>query len=261
MLIVPLLMTILGAAAGSFAALAAERTLRGEGLVFDRSRCRSCKTTLGPADLVPLISFAALRGRCRHCGAPIPPALWQAELAGALFGGAAALSAPDPGRALLLAGWFWALLALAVADLRRFRLPDALMIPAALLGLGLALAGDGTGWPAWDQRLAWALIGATGGLGAFWALRVVYRWRTGRDGMGMGDVLLAGVLGLALGPDRLPLAVLLGALTALVLAGLRAGRKRRPLTRLGRVPFGASLAMAGAAVALFPAFVQFGTMP
>ena len=68
-------------------------------------------------------------------------------------------------------------------------------------------------------------------------------------------------LGLALGPDRLPMAVLLGALTALVLAGLRAGRRRRPLTRLGRVPFGASLAMAGAAVALFPAFVQFGTMP
>ena len=150
----------------------------------------------------------------------------------------------------------------------------------ALIGEILALAGDAAPMA---FLLAGLIAGATGisyavlvrvfplaggdavfvarGLGAFWALRVVYRWRTGRDGMGMGDVLLAGVLGLALGPDRLPLAVLLGALTALVLAGLRAGRRRRPLTRLGRVPFGASLAMAGAAVALFPAFVQFGTMP
>jgi len=255
------LMTLAGAAAGSFAALAAERLLRGEAVLWDRSRCRSCGTVLGARDLVPLIGYPLLRGRCRHCGARIPPALWQAELVGAAMGAAAGLMAPDPLRALLLAGWCWALLALAVADLRRFRLPDALLLVAAALALALALAGDGSGWPAWPERLGWALAGAACGGGAFWLVRRLYRWRTGRDGMGMGDVLLAGVLGLGLGPERLPMTVLLAALSALALAGLRAWRRSRPLHRLGRVPFGASLALAAVLMALFGEFVQFGTMP
>ena len=107
----------------------------------------------------------------------------------------------------------------------------------------------------------WALAGAACGGGAFWLVRRLYRWRTGRDGMGMGDVLLAGVLGLGLGPERLPMTVLLAALSALALAGLRAWRRSRPLHRLGRVPFGASLALAAVLMALFGEFVQFGTMP
>lgn len=245
-----ILMAFLGAALGSFAALAAERVLRGAPVLTGRSECRSCKTVLGARDLVPLLSWPLLRGRCRHCGAAIPPVLWQAEITGAVMAVLAALTAPDPARAVLLALWCAAMLALALADLRRFRLPDALMIPAALLGLALALAGDGSGWPDWSQRLTWALAGAAAGGGAFWAIRAGYRALAGREGMGMGDVLLMAAIGLALGPERLPWVVLLGALAALGLAALRAWRRGRPLRRAGRMPFGAALALAAVAVAL-----------
>ena len=153
-------------------------------------------------------------------------------------------------RALLLALWMWSLLALALADLRRFRLPDGLLASSAALGLALALAGDGTGWPAMADRLEWALFGAAAGGGAFWAIRAGYWLFARREGMGLGDVLLMAALGLALGPLVLPMVVLLAALTALGLALLRARRKGRSLRRLGRLPFGAALALAGAVVAV-----------
>lgn len=235
---------------GSFAALLAERLLRGETVMLTRSRCLSCGAILRWAELVPLLSWPLLRGRCAHCGARIPSLLWQAEIAGAAIGAAAALSAPDPGRAVLLAGWMWTLLALALADLRRFRLPDALVALAALLGLGLVLAGDGTGWPPLIDRLTWAFWGVLAGGGSFWALRAGYRLATGRDGMGLGDVKLMATLGLTLGPDRLPLLVLTAAVAAMAVAASRARRKGRSLKRLGRVPFGAALALSAIVLAV-----------
>lgn len=245
-----ILMALAGAAAGSFVALVAERLPRGQPVIAARSACRSCGATLRAHELIPLLSWPWLRGRCAHCGARIPSILWQAELVGALFGLLAALGAPDPARALLLAGWSWALLGLALADLRFFRLPDPLTAAAAVLGLGVMLAGDGTGWPDLTQRATDALAGGLAGGGAFWALRIGYRWRTGRDGMGMGDVKLAAALGLGLGLAALPITVLVAALGALAMALLRAWRKRRPLNRLGRVPFGAALALAAVAIRL-----------
>ncbi|MCB1396377.1 MAG: prepilin peptidase, partial [Rhodobacteraceae bacterium] len=137
------LFLLAGAAAGSFMALVAERLLRGEPIALTRSRCRSCGTVLRARDLVPLLSWPLLRGRCANCGARIPAILWQAEIAGAAMGVAAALAAPDPARALLLACWMWALLGLALADLRRFRVPDLAVAAALLLGMALVLGGDG----------------------------------------------------------------------------------------------------------------------
>jgi leader peptidase (prepilin peptidase)/N-methyltransferase len=166
------------------------------------------------------------------------------------MGLAAAVAAPDPARALLLALWMWALLTLAVADLRWFRLPDPLVLVAAAAGLALALAGDGSGWPDLTARAQDAMIGAAAGGGSFWLIRVTYRWWAGRDGMGLGDVKLMAALGLGLGVERLPLVVLFAALVALALSVLRAWRKRRPLNRLGRVPFGAALALSAAVVAI-----------
>ena len=208
--------------------------------------------------LSPRVVVGVLLGAALEAIAPALPLALGVELGaelaiGALMGVAAVWVAPDPLRAFLLGGWMWALLALAVADLRWFRLPEPLMALAALLGLGLALAGDGTGWPDLTDRVSEALLGAACGGGAFWLIRAGYHWRTGREGMGFGDVLLMATLGLALGPARLPMVVLLAAVTALTLSTLRAWRKGRSLRRLGRLPFGAALALAGALVAVLPA--------
>jgi len=243
-----LLVALSGPAAGSFAALLADRLPRGEPVMLARSRCRSCGAPLRWFELVPVVSWLLQRGRCPRCGAPIPARLLQAELVGLGFGLGAAFLAPTPVTALLGALFLWCLLALALADLRFFRLPDTLTAALALLGLALMLAGDGTGWPLWQDRLVAALLGAFAGGGAFLALRLGYRRVAGREGMGLGDVKLMAGIGAGLGVAALPLVALLAAVSALGVAALRAWRRGRGLRRAGRVPFGAFLALAAAAV-------------
>lgn len=228
---------MLGPAMGSCAALLAERLPRGEPVVAARSCCRSCGAALGARDLVPILSWLALRGRCRSCGARIPVRLLHAEIAGLGLGATAAGLATGPLETVAGALWLWCLLALAMADLRAFRLPDPLT--GALLVFGLAAS-----WPDWDG----AALGAALGAGVFLALRLGYRALAGRDGMGLGDVKLMAGLGAGLGAAELPLVALIASVSALTVAVLRAWRRGRRLRRLGRVPFGAWLAAAGAAV-------------
>ncbi|MCC5986835.1 MAG: prepilin peptidase [Pararhodobacter sp.] len=245
---------LLGPAAGSFAALLAERLLRGEPVALERSRCRRCNQVLGWRELVPIWSWLWQKGRCAQCGAPIPPALLQAELAGLGLGLGAVLAAPDTATALAGATFLWCLLALALADLRRYRLPDALNAALLLLGLALALAGSGAGAAAASPggRLAASLVGALVGGGVFWALRAGYSAMTGREGMGAGDVKLMAGIGAGLGAPALPMVALLAGLSGLALAWWRARRRGRKLSRTARVPFGALLAAAAAAVWLLP---------
>lgn len=231
------LLAPLGAAMGSFAALLADRLPRAEAVVMARSACRSCGTVLAGRDLVPILSWLSLRGRCRHCGARIPGWLWQAEWAGLGLGLLAAVWGGGGWDALAAALWLWCLLALALTDLRVFRLPDVLT--AALLVLGLAVA-----WPDWRG----AGLGAAVGAGVFLALRWGYRAAAGRQGMGLGDVKLMAGIGAGLGAAALPLVMLIASGAGLGLALLRAWRRRRRLRRLGRVPFGAYLAAAAVAV-------------
>ncbi|MCC5969530.1 MAG: prepilin peptidase [Pararhodobacter sp.] len=245
-------LALAGPAAGSFAALLADRLPRGEAVGLVRSRCRSCGAQLRWFELVPIWSWLRQRGCCRSCGAPISAQLLQAELVGLMFGLGAALVAPTAAAAFLGALFLWCLLALALSDLRFFRLPDPLTAALALIGFALALAGDGSGWPHWPERLGAAVIGAVVGGGSFWALRLAYRQITGREGMGMGDVKLMAGIGAGLGAAALPMVTLLAGLSALVLAALRAWRRGRGLRRTGRVPFGAFLALAAAAIWLLP---------
>lgn len=246
------LVALAGPAAGSCAALLAERLPRGEPVGLARSCCRSCGAGLRWFELVPLVSWLAQRGRCRRCAAPVPARLVQAEVVGLGFGLGAAVLAPTPLAALLGALFLWCLLALALADLRFFRLPDPLTGALALFGLGLMLAGDGTGWPGPPARLAAAALGAAAGGGGFLALRLGYRALAGREGMGLGDVKLMAAIGAGLGPAALPMVALLAGISALIVTALRAWRRGRGLRRAGRVPFGAFLAMAAAAVWLLP---------
>ena len=239
-----------GPALGSFAALLAVRLLRGEPVMLARSRCRSCGHTLGWRDLIPIWSFLHQRGRCAHCGARISPRLLHAELAGLGLGVGAVLTAPDNATALAGAAFLCCLLALALADLARYRLPDPLTAALFLLGLGLALTGSGAGAAAGNigERLIAALIGAAMGGGAFWAIRTGYRAIAGREGMGLGDVKLMVGIGAGLGAMALPVVALLAGLSGLALAFWRAYRKGRRLRRAAPLPFGALLAVAAAAV-------------
>ncbi len=242
------LVVVLGPAMGSAAALLADRLPRGEPVGLTRSRCRSCGRVLGARELVPVLSWLWQRGRCAGCGAAIPAWLLQAEIAGLALGIGAALVGAGAGQVLLGALVLWCLLALTLADLRHFRLPDALTAALLVLAIGLAVIGDGRHWPGWPERLAGALAGAALGAGAFAALRAAYRWRSGREGLGAGDVKLMAGIGALTGPGTLAVVTLVAGVSALAVAGWRARARGRRLRRDARLPFGAFLAMAAALV-------------
>jgi leader peptidase (prepilin peptidase)/N-methyltransferase len=237
--LVPLLLVAL--VMGSFATALTVRLPEG-GTMLGRSRCPSCGTTLTPRDLVPLLSWLGLRGRCRHCAAPIGllyPVLELAALAVALW------AATESTGWLVWAscGLGWTLLTLSAIDLRDGVLPDVLTLPLVPAGLivGWFAAPEGL----WDD-IAGAVVGYA--LFAFvaWAYR---RWR-GREGMGGGDAKLLAGIGAWVGISGLPSVVLLASLLALVAAlGWRSLRGRPSLN--DRVPFGPYLAAAAWVVWLY----------
>jgi leader peptidase (prepilin peptidase) / N-methyltransferase len=123
------------------------------------------------------------------------------------------------------------MVAIAVIDARHFVIPDALS--ATAFGLALVRAGIEQGW---DGVLMALLRGGVVALG-FLAIRFGYQGLRGRQGIGLGDVKLAGVAGAWLGWTMLPVAVEIAALAALAVYTL-AWLIGRPVQRLTRVPFG-----------------------
>jgi leader peptidase (prepilin peptidase)/N-methyltransferase len=209
-----------------------------------RSRCPSCGTVLGWRDLVPLVSFLLLRGRCRHCRAPIDRAEFGVELAALVPAGLAVLLLP-PLPALLVAAIGWMLLAAALVDRRTLLLPDLLTLPLGASGLVAAWAGLA------PVSVLASLAGALLGFSATALIGELYRRLRGREGLGLGDAKLLAAAGAWLGPQRLPLVLLIGAASAL-LAALATGAHRRPEEP---IPFGPWLALGFWSVALI-AYVE-----
>lgn len=221
---------------GSFLGVLILRLPEDRPFAWTRSACETCRTRLRARDLLPILSFVLLRGRCRHCGAPIGIFHLHVELAACLVPLSAMILAQDP-------AWLWAdcvlgwgLLALAWTDARTMLLPDALTLPLLLLGLAATL------WLEPDVIGDHALAAATG----FTALLVVsaayYRLR-GRAGLGRGDAKLLGVAGAWLGLAALPGVVLVAALLGLAWAGLLALRGSE-MRRTSAIAFGPCLAAA-----------------
>ncbi len=230
-----LLAALLGLAVGSLIATLALRWPRGETLA-GRSRCDSCGAKLAARDLVPLLSFALLRGRCRACGARIDWRQPAIEAAAALLAMMAWAAAPGPaGVAGALFGWM--LLAMAVLDAEHFWLPDRLTLPFLALGLALGL-GD----------LPERLLGAGLGVGLMLLLRAGFQQLFHREGLGLGDVKLMGGLGAWLSWSSLPPLWLLASLVGLGAAMFRVVHARRtggPVAAAPEpIPFGACLAVA-----------------
>ena len=228
----------LGLLVGSYVATLTLRWPQGRSSATGRSACDACGRSLEWFELVPLVSYAALRGRCRSCGAAIDRRHPTIEAAAAVIGAASLWLHPDAS-GLLGAAFGWALLTLAVLDAEYFWLPDAITLP--LLGAGLAL-GVGFEPPVTDR-----LIGAAAGFGGLALVGLVYRGVRGRHGLGGGDPKLFGAIGAWLGWAALPFVLVLASLVGLVSVSvmmLRGG----DVGATTRGPFGAPLAVAGWAV-------------
>ena len=228
---------VLAPVVGSFLGVLVRRLPTGRSVVVGRSACEACGHSLGVAELVPLASFVWLRGRCRVCRARIywmHPAIELASLAVVLIVAAVIGQADGPLVAGCLLGW--TLLALAWIDAECLVLPDVLTLPLVLLGLGATLVLD-------PGDLAGHAVAAVLGYGSFALVAAWYRWRRGRDGMGMGDAKLMAAAGAWVGVPGLAPVMLGGALLGLAFAGVQ--RLRGRVVGVGtRIPFGPSLAAA-----------------
>jgi len=236
---------ILGAVVGSFIGAALVRLPEGRSVVRGRSACDSCGARLGVGELVPLLSFALQRGRCRQCGAAIDPWQTAAEAGGALVGAAAVVIAADGPAMIWSALLGWQLLLLGLLDLRHFWLPNRLTALLAASGLAHGLWLHGIASELFFEVLAGGALGFSG----LWLVALAYRRLRGREGLGAGDAKLLGAIGLWLGPVGVVSTLLGGTLIALVaaVALLVAGRKVGAQTAL---PLGSALALAGWMVAL-----------
>ncbi len=223
-----------GLALGSFLNVVAARVPLRRSVVHPGSACMACTTPLAWYDNVPLISFALLRGRCRHCAARIP---WR-------YPAVEAVTAALIGGCVLKFGLTWdaavavlfcaALVAVSATDVERRIIPNRIVVPAA----AVVLAAN----TALHPSVEWI----AGGLGASLFLFLAALAYPG--GMGMGDVKLALLLGVALG-RTVPVAMLTGMLAALVPSVVLLARHGSAARKMG-IPFGPFLALGGL-VALF----------
>jgi leader peptidase (prepilin peptidase)/N-methyltransferase len=222
---------LLGAAVGSFLNVVVWRLPRGESIVSPPSRCPRCETPIRPRDNVPIVSWLLLRARCRACGEPISRRYPLVEgLTAVLFAAVVVVEGVDWDLVWQLP-FAAVLVAVALIDLDHRIVPNKIVFPAAIWGLGSALLvrlGD------LPELVAW-------GAGAFAFLLIAALAYPA--GMGMGDVKLAGVMGLYLGSAILP--ALLGAFLTGSVYGVAMIARHGAAARKTGVPFAPFLALGG----------------
>jgi leader peptidase (prepilin peptidase)/N-methyltransferase len=220
---------ISGALIGSFLNVVVYRLPIGQSLVKPRSHCPSCDTPVSPRDNVPLLSWLFLKGRCRHCGETISARYPAVELLTALCFVAVVLARGFHAELIALIPFTAVLIAVAFIDLEHKIVPNRIVAPAAIYGLITAAAFR-------TDILPELLIAGAGAFTFFLVAALIHP-----GGMGMGDVKLAGVMGLYLGKLVIPalfIAFLVGAVVGVGLA-LKHGMRAR---KVG-VPFGPFMAL------------------
>ena len=237
----PLAVAILGAIFGSFSAALVARWPEHRSVLAGRSQCDSCGVTLKPRHLVPVLSFIMLRGKCAMCGKPISrDTLWIELIAAAI--GALALAMHPGFSGLAIAVFGWLLLPLAWLDWRHFWLPHPLT--AALATGALVTAFSGLPPTPIDRA-----IGCVAGFAMLWLVAAAFKRLRGHDGLGGGDPLMFGAIGLWLGWQALPMVLLLASGLGLT-AALILQARGHAISSATRFPLGTLLAIAAWPVAL-----------
>jgi leader peptidase (prepilin peptidase)/N-methyltransferase len=266
---------LLGLAFGSFLNVCLSRWPAGESIIAPRSHCRACDHELAWWENLPLVSWVALRGRCRGCGAWIGWRYPLVELAvGALWAFSAWGSmpvAPDPALPVaaiilpLAAGiarmiLLWMLVALAVLDAENLWLPDILTLPGIFLGLAFTTAREQFGYhfdapPRPVRALLAAVLAAAIAAALILLIRWVYRLIRHREGIGLGDAKLMAMLAAWLGLPGALLAfgmgAILGALAAVVLLAVPGARTNAESWATSKLPLGTFLCIGGIVSALW----------
>ncbi len=251
------LVFLIGAAIASFLCNVVYRLLHQEKFLKNRSKCEHCQHFLEPWDLIPVLSFAWLRGRCRYCRQPIPAKYWLTEIiTGVIFvisfvtvfpSIAADFNNPELYFKLLFEWWsIGILLFVALYDIEAMMVIEAvvwiaILVTAIFRMLLLSWQPLGPSLAAFASMAGVAILNAL----FIWTIVLISK----EQGMGKGDIGLAFLIGLIAGwpgaVASLLLAFVSGATVGLMLIALRTKTLRQV------IPFAPFLAFGGITAMLF----------
>jgi len=254
---------VAGLLVGSFLNVCIYRWPLDLSVVRPRSHCPACEAAIAWYDNVPLLSFAILRGRCRHCQARISPRYPVVELlTGAMFFAMVYRYGLTPiaGKLCIFAAM---LVVLLFTDLEERILPDEITVWGAVLGLGLAIVAPtpdtvtnfvfwvvGLGSIGWLVHLGSAAFAAALPAGMIWFAGWLYQKVRHKEGLGLGDIKMVALLGCYLGLNAGIFTLVLGSgLGALI--GLAYIKITHQEAATYELPFGTFLAAAGLIVLVF----------
>jgi leader peptidase (prepilin peptidase)/N-methyltransferase len=251
-----LLAFVFGAVIGSFLNVVIDRLPSGQSLIKPQSHCSVCQTKLKVKDLIPVISYLWLRGKCRYCRTHIPLRVLMVELVTGLlfvvlfwkYNLSPALS--------VVALYTCAFVAITVIDLENGIIPNSITYPLMIVSIILAtfmgsvitnniFVIDFFHWRATLPFLANLFESITGGLLAFILLLLIAL--ISRGGMGLGDVKLAALIGFMTGFPLVIISIFVSIIAGGIVAVILLISRRK--TRKDSVPFGPFLCL-GAFIAL-----------
>jgi leader peptidase (prepilin peptidase)/N-methyltransferase len=272
-LLVGLWLFVLGSVVGSFLNVCIYRIPWQKSVIWPGSHCPKCLNPIAARDNIPIVSWLALRGECRHCGLPISPRYALVELLVGLLFAAVFYTDVAAGRAGILGFEPYArmvyhlvlvclLVAATFIDYDLQIIPDSVTVPGMVIGLlvGAWLPGvrpePATAQAHWEG-LKVGLVGLGAGAGLTWGFRAVFSKVFGREAMGFGDVTLMGMIGSVLGWQAAVLTFFLAPFFGLAHAGWKAVKfvgkllRRAPVSGSDReLAFGPYLSMAAVALLL-----------
>ena len=206
------------------------------GLVVERSFCPQCHHQLSALENVPVVSWLVLSGRCRYCKAKISLQYPLVELLTAIASAAVVAHFGLGWPALAALAFTWTLIALAGIDLRTTLLPDQLTYPLLWLGMLASTVG------LFIDPVS-AVFGVVVGYLSLWSVFWLFKFATGKEGMGRGDFKLLAALGAWCGVKGVLPIVLISALLGATIGS--AWLLLRGRDRATPIPFGPYLAIAG----------------
>ncbi|EKD34364.1 MAG: hypothetical protein ACD_75C02371G0004 [uncultured bacterium] len=234
---------LLGAVVGSFLNVVILRLPDpSQSIVFPASHCPGCSALLSWYDNIPILSYAMLRGKCRHCRGAISIQYPLVELMMTLL----SVTLMYRFQLSLAAGGYFifcaALLVIIFIDIQHQIIPDVISLPGIAIGFLFSLISDTVTWQS-------SLIGLLVGGGVLYAVAFLYALLRKMDGMGGGDIKLLAMIGAWLGWQSLPFIILASSTTGSI-AGLIAMRSQKKGGQT-RIPFGPFLSLAALVYTFF----------
>jgi leader peptidase (prepilin peptidase)/N-methyltransferase len=228
------LVFIFGICIGSFLNVCIYRLPESKSIVHPRSMCPNCRTLIAFYDNIPILSYIALGGKCRHCAARISFRYPLIEFISGIFAVGVFLEYGLSFEALIYYTFIATLLVITFIDIDHQIIPDVISLPGIPIFLAASLALP-------DIKLVESILGILIGGGSLWIVAQLYYVLTRKEGMGGGDIKLLAMMGAIIGWKGVLFTIFVASAIGTVV-GMLVMLKTRTSMKL-KVPFGPFLAI------------------